>query len=55
MSGIRSTMKRFRSWVTRKEPPSGPGPGGSPLNNNFEQARATAEFHRAQGSVGPHF
>jgi hypothetical protein len=54
MSAIRRTFRRITAWITRKDPPSGPGSGG-PGTRSFEEARATSEIHRAQGSVGPQF
>ena len=49
---FRYRLQRVKAWFTRKEPPSGPGPGGGPFNESYEQARNTAEAQRFGNGSG---
>lgn len=55
MSSIGKPFKRFTAWITRKDPPGGPGPGGAPQSKSFDEARARTEASSIQGGIGPSF
>jgi hypothetical protein len=49
---LRRTLKRLKAWISRKEPPQGPGPGGGPSSESYNQARHQTDLQGFRGSSG---
>jgi hypothetical protein len=49
---LRGSLRRLKAWISRKEPPRGPGPGGGPFNESYNQARHQADLQGFRGSSG---
>lgn len=45
-------LQRLWDRIRRKEPPRGPGPGGGPFNESYNQARYQSDLQGFQGSSG---